>query len=186
MSQNLRNFTASLYGFDAVVQRVPPDRWSNDSPCEGWCARDVLAHQMGVLNAVTAIARTGDMVGPADVELGDDPVAEWNHVRDDVIAALDRQGVLQQEGQFFFGKPTVDALVGFVAWDPLGHSWDLAQATGQQAHTDQTMAQHVLDTITPMADTLRKYGVMGDPVAVEADADAMTQFLGLTGRDPNR
>ena len=37
-----------------------------------------------------------------------------------------------------------------------------------------------------MADTLRKYGVMGDPVAVEADADAMTQFLGLTGRDPNR
>ena len=37
-----------------------------------------------------------------------------------------------------------------------------------------------------MADMLRKYGVMGDPVEVDDDADAMTQFLGLTGRDPER
>ena len=27
MSQNLRNYTKALYGFDAVVQRVPADRW---------------------------------------------------------------------------------------------------------------------------------------------------------------
>ncbi len=36
------------------------------------------------------------------------------------------------------------------------------------------------------ADTLRRYGAMGDPVDVGPDADPMTRFLGLTGRDPNR
>jgi len=116
------------------------------------------------------------MVGPADFDIGDDPVTTWNAV----LAALDQPGVLQQEDQFFFGEPTVDDLVGFV--DPLGHSWDLAQAE----HADPGVAQHAVDTITPMADMLRKYGVMGDPVEVDDDADAMTQFLGLTGRDPER
>jgi len=93
MSENLRHFTASLYGFDAVVQRVEPDQWSNESPCEGWCARDVVAHQASVLTAVTKIAESGEMVGPAEFELGDDPVATWNDVRDGVLAALDRPGV---------------------------------------------------------------------------------------------
>ena len=185
MSQNLRNFTAALYGFDAVVQRVGSDQWANESPCDGWCARDVLVHQMSVLAAVAEIARTGEMVGPEDLQLGDDPVADWSAARDDVLAALDRQGALQQAGQFFFGKPTVDALIGFVTWDPLGHSWDLAQATGQDAHADASVAQHAVETITPMVDTLRKYGVIGDQVEVGAGADPMTQFLGLTGRDPN-
>lgn len=186
MSENLRNFTHALYGFDAVVQRVQPDQWSADSPCEGWCARDVVAHQAAVLGAVAQIARSGEMVGPKDVDLGDDPIEGWNAVRDDVVAALDRKGALQQAGKYFFGMPTVDALVGFVAWDPLGHSWDLAQATGQNAHADAGVAEHALATITPMADTLREYGVMGNPVSVSADADPVTQFLGITGRDPNR
>ena len=184
MSEPLRNCTAALSGFDAVVPRVQPDQWSNASPCDGWCARDVVAHQASVLAAVTKIAESGEMAPPAEFDLGDDPVAAWNEVRDRVLAALDRPGVLQQEGQFFFGKPTVDELIGFVAWDPLGHSWDLAKATGQRVHADPAVAQHVVDTITPMADMLRKYGVMGDPIAVPDDADAMTRYLGLTGRDP--
>lgn len=185
MSQNLRNFVTALYGFDAVVQRVQPGQWSNESPCEGWSAGDVLAHQMGVLTAVTEIARTGEMTMPAEVELGADPIAQWNDVRDGILAALDREGALQQAGQYFFGKPTVDDLIGFVAWDPLGHSWDIAQATGQDVHADQRVAQHAVDTITPMTDVLKEYGVTGEAVEVGADADPMTRFLGLTGRNPN-
>jgi hypothetical protein len=73
-----------------------------------------------------------------------------------------------------------------VQWDPLGHSWDLAQATGQEAHADEQVAESAIATIEPMADTLRKMNLMGDPVDVAVDADAMSRFLGLTGRDPNR
>jgi hypothetical protein len=35
MSTNLQNYTKALYGFDAVVQRVPSDRWDADTPCDG-------------------------------------------------------------------------------------------------------------------------------------------------------
>ena len=37
-----------------------------------------------------------------------------------------------------------------------------------------------------MTDTLRQMGLMAEPVAVDRDADAVSRFLGLTGRDPSR
>jgi len=49
-----------LYGFDAALQRVPPNAWDADSPCDGWCARDIVAHACGVMNALEAMARTGE------------------------------------------------------------------------------------------------------------------------------
>jgi hypothetical protein len=49
MTESLRNYTKALCGFDAVIQRVPPDAWDADSPCDGWCARDVVAHACGVM-----------------------------------------------------------------------------------------------------------------------------------------
>ena len=64
MSTNSRNYTKALYGFDAVVQRVPADRWDAPSPCEGWCARDVVAHASGVV----------------DAHLSDDFFLEYTHI----------------------------------------------------------------------------------------------------------
>ena len=79
---------------------------------------------------------------------------------------------------------SIDRLLAFVQWDPLGHAWDLAQATGQDAHGDEAVAQSAIDTIAPMADTLQKMQLMGPSIEVPADADAMTRFLALTGRNP--
>jgi len=49
---------------DAAVQRVPTDSCDNDSPCDGWTARDVVGHPAGVLNGVAHVARTNEMVLP--------------------------------------------------------------------------------------------------------------------------
>jgi len=46
------------------------------------------------------------------------------------------------------------------------------------------VAEATIATITPNANAFRAMQLMGDPVPVPADADAMTRFLGLTGRDP--
>ncbi len=186
MSVNLRNFTKAIYGFDAVVQRVRPDQWDADSPCEGWCARDIVAHQCGVIDALTQMADTGQIAMPHTPDVGDDPVGHWDATRDRVLEALDTAGALHTTGAFWWGEMSIDELIAFVTWDPLGHSWDLAQATGQDAHADDGVAEAVLATIEPMADTLRQMQLMGPPVEVPADADAMTRYLGLTGRDPNR
>jgi len=46
------------------------------------------------------------------------------------------------------------------------------------------VAEATVSVIEQMADTLRAMGLIGEPVAVAADADAPVRFLGLTGRDP--
>ena len=116
MSENLRNFTAAVYGFDAVVQRMPEEAWDADSACEGWSGRDLLQHQCAVLNGVTAVAGTGQMAKPTPPEDVSDPVATWNQCRDELLSTLDQPGVLQQQGPFWFDAPTVDAMIGIVSW----------------------------------------------------------------------
>lgn len=184
MSENLRNYTKALYGFDAVVQRVPSDRWDADTPCEGWTARDLVAHACGVVDAVTEMTETGRIAMPHTPDVGDDPVGHWNATRDRVLEALDHQGALHTTGAFWWGEMSIDELIAFATWDPLAHAWDLARATGQDVHADEGVAAAAIATIEPMAETLRKMQLMATPVDVPADADAMTRFLGLTGRDP--
>ncbi len=184
MSENLRNFTNALYGFDAVVQRVPDGRWDDASRCAGWSVRDVVAHQMGVLNAVSRIARTGKMSGPRPPEITGDPTTQWDEARDDVLEALDHPGALHHVGPYWFGAETVDDLIGFVQWDPLGHSWDIGSALGVETCANQAVAAASIDVISRLAATLREQGLMGAEVAVPDDADPFTRFLGLTGRTP--
>jgi uncharacterized protein (TIGR03086 family) len=184
MSTNLQNYTKALYGFDAVVQRVPSDRWNADSPCEEWCARDVVAHASGVIDAVAAMARTGEVAMPEMPDAGDDPVGLWNASLSGLLDALDQPGVIGKVGTYWFGESTIDDVLAFTTWDPLGHSWDLAKATGLEAHASADVAETMIASIEPNAEMLRSMGLMGPLVEVPADADAMSRFLGLIGRDP--
>ena len=184
MSENLRNFTKAVYAMDAVVQRVPADAWDNDSPCDGWTARDVVGHHAGVLNGVAHIARTNEMVLPSTPNDLSDPVAVWESARDGVLEALDAEGVLYQEGAYWFGPMSIDGLIGVVQWDPLTHAWDVAQATGVQAVLDPELAQQSYDRISAMREPLANMQLIGDEVPVPDDADIVSRFLGLVGRDP--
>lgn len=186
MTQNVRNYTKAVYGFDAVIQRVPPDAWDADSPCEGWCARDVVAHACGVMNAIEAMARTGENALPETPDAGEDPVGLWNTSRDTLLEALDDPDAVGRVGTYWFGESTIDDILAFAVWDPLGHSWDLARAVGMDAHASDDVAEASITVISANAETLRGMGLMSDPIDVPADAPAMTRFLALIGRDPNR
>jgi uncharacterized protein (TIGR03086 family) len=186
VSQNLRNYTKALFGFDAVVQRVPTDRWAAQSPCEGWSAHDVVMHQIGVIDAVAQMARTGAVAWPeTPIEL-DGPVGLWNDCRDGFLEAVDHRDTVKRVGVYWFGESSFDEILAFAQWDPLVHSWDVAQAVGIEPCCSQQVAAASLVTISSMAETLRGMGLMGAPVEVKSDADSMTTLLGLTGRDPYR
>jgi uncharacterized protein (TIGR03086 family) len=178
VSQNLRIYTKALYGFDAVVQRVPADRWDAQSPCDGWCARDVVAHAAGVVDSIAQMARTGEVAFPETPDAGNDPVGLWNTALDGVLEALDHPDALSQVGNFWFGESSIDDIVAFTTWDPLGHSWDLARSVGLEAHTSEDVIKATIPVIEKSADTLRAMHLMGDPVVVPADADAMTASSG--------
>lgn len=184
MSVNLRSFVNAVYGFDAVVQRVPTDHWDSASRCDGWSLRDVVAHQIGVFNAVARMARTGAMSGPRPPEVEADPLPAWNDARDDLLEALDHPGAIHHRGPYWFGAETVDDLLGFAQWDPLGHAWDIGSAIGIDPCSNQAVAAASIDVISGLAPTLHEAGLVGAPVEVPSDADPFTRFLGLTGRTP--
>ena len=144
----------------------------------------MVVHCIGVMNALKAQADTGEMVLPETPEVGDDLLAAWNTARDETLEALDRDGVLDQEGNYWTGPGTVDDLLGFAMWDPLTHSWDLSTAVGIEAAGSDELAAAAMPVIEGMAPMLREMGHLGDPIEVPANAGTMSRFLGLTGRDP--
>lgn len=184
MTSNLRDFTAAVYAFDAVVQRIPADGWGAASACEGWSARDLLQHQCAVLNGVAQIARTGAMAKPTPPEDVSDPTAAWNQCRQELLEALDQQDSLSQAGPFWFDAATVDDLIGIVQWDPLAHSWDLAQAHGLAAPLPEAATTASLARIKTMQPMLTETGRTAEPVACSPDASIGDRFLSATGRNP--
>lgn len=184
MSENLRAFTQAVYAFDAVVRRMPSEGWDAPSACEGWNGRDVVEHQCAVLNGVAAIARTGEMAMPTPPEDVSDPVATWAATRDELLAALDQHGALAQAGPFWFDTADVDALIGFVAWDPLTHAWDLARCADLDPGLDPVLVERVMADVEPMQPMLTKSGRTAEAVAVADDADVIDRYLGLVGRTP--
>lgn len=186
MSENLRNYTKTLYGFDHVMRSVPPSAWDNPSPCAGWTARDVAGHCMGVVEMVGASARGAapahDFMGQPRAVAGADPYASWCAIRDQALESLDHVGALQRTAQTPFGEQPVEAFIGFIKADTLIHTWDLARAVGGDERLDPQLVDQVYAAMSPMAAMLAGSGVFGPAVPVSDTADSQTRLLGLTGR----
>ncbi len=182
MSQNSRNFVQAVHAFDAVVQRVDPSAWQNETPCEGWSATDLLEHQCTVLNGVTAMALTGEMTPPTTPSDMSNPKATWRATRDALLESIDRQGALAQQGPFWFRAETIDDLIGVVMWDAVTHAWDLAQAAGQHHGLEDSLVQACYDVVAPLSDMMVKSERTGPVIEVAADAPILDRYLGLVGR----
>jgi uncharacterized protein (TIGR03083 family) len=213
VTDNSRAYISALFGFDAVVQRVGVGDWSARTPCELWDARDLLNHNLRVagwiieltLGNSALIPATGDpseipgplgdgsvfaphlFSGPA-VGPNDDPVAGWNAGRDAVLEALEQPGATEVYSRSPWGHESVDDFLGFVFYDPLVHSWDLAKAIGGPAYLDPALTARALQVIAHPGNgrNLRQPNSLADAVVVSSDADLTTQLVAAAGRDPSR
>ena len=185
MSENLRNYVRAIYQMDAVVHRVADDAWDNNSPCQGWTAREVVGHAAATINGVAKQARGGPPDPPPMPKDLSDPVQVWDDARENLLATLDTAWVLQRRGNFWFGEMTVDELLAATTWDPMTHAWDLATATGQPYVSDDGLVDAVSGLVWGALPTLRKFGLIGDEVEVSDDADNLSRFLAMVGRDPS-
>jgi uncharacterized protein (TIGR03086 family) len=177
MSEVLDRYRALADDFSARVNTVPPAAWSNQSPCEEWTARDVVAHVIGVQRHF--LDGTPEPSGdPGDV------VPAWAAARSDVEAALadpDRAGRVVETP---FGTMPFEVLVGrFIALDLLVHTWDLSRATGLDERINADAVGHAYEAIMPMDAMLRGAGMFKDKVTPPAGADLQTEFLCFLGRD---
>jgi uncharacterized protein (TIGR03086 family) len=183
VSQNLRNYTKALYGFDAVVQRVTDDQWDSPSPCEGWTARDVLAHNIGMCNMIAGFAAGRGASAPDETSVLE-PQAEWATARDGVLAALDAQGVLQSKADTPWGNLAIDRFIGIVTVDPLTHTFDLARSVGQDIVLDEGLAAAGHAQIAKAGDAVRAGGRFAPEAEVADDASITDRFVAMTGRQP--
>ncbi len=183
MSENLRRYTRALYGFDAVVRRTPAETWSNDSPCEGWTAADVVAHNVGMNQMITGFTR-GDGAPHAGHVVSDDPAASWSSSLDELLAALDSEGALQTVAMTPWGELPVEKFLGFVWVDPVIHTWDLAIASGQPPVLAPDLVELGAARLERAGDSLVGPGRFHAAVSVEGDVSTLDRFISLSGRTP--
>ena len=174
-----------MYTFDALAQRTTADQFEASTPCEGWDVRTLIGHQCAVVNGVQAVAATGALAKPTPPEDMSDPIAAWNATRSANLSTLDRQGVLHQQGPFWFEAATVDDMIGIVLWDVVGHSWDLAQATGQHHYISDNLAEAALAVAAPMSDMLVETKRTGPALSAADNASVLDQYLAVIGRQSN-
>lgn len=184
MNQKLQDFIEAVETFDAVCRKVPPDAWDNDSPCTGWTARDVVAHQCAVLDALAQIARTGQWARPTKPEPPADPLARWEQTKEALLAALCQPGVMERKDKYWFGRMDMATFVSYVQWDPLTHAWDVAKATGVDVELPEKLCEISYELIGEKADWFRQTGRIGPAVQVPEDASIAHRYLALVGRQP--
>ena len=169
-------------GFTARVEAVPPDGWDRPSPCEGWVARDIVAH---LADSARGFLSRGDAELPEGPSPADDPAASWAHTRDAVVAALDDPEIAGRSFDSPLGPMTVEDLVGrFGVGDVLVHTWDLARAVGLDDTLDPGEVQRLLQVMEPNDEMMRQGTAFGPKVPVPDDADDQTRLIVFTGRTP--
>lgn len=183
MSENLRQYTRALYGFDAVVRRTPADAWANESPCDGWTAADVVAHNVGMNHMIAGFTK-GDGAPHADHVVSDDPAASWAESLDHLLAALDHHGALQTVSMTPWGELPVDKFLGFVWVDPVIHTWDLSIAAGLEPVLAADLVELGAARLARAGDSLVGPGRFEAAVSVADEASTLDRFISLSGRTP--
>jgi len=186
MSQNLRDYTKTLYTLDAVVKRVGEGQWDQQSPNDEWTARETLGHVIWGLRRITAAIRGEGTPAeqPEAVVAGDTPAETWSDAMDKMFAALDARGVLDKEIDTPFGTMTVDDAIGNLLMDPLTHAWDIAKTVGIDAAIPDELAERSLGVLNALGDAIRGPGLFDDAVDVEQDAPVVDRLVAFTGRKP--
>src|SRR5688572_13567911 len=110
--------------FTDRVRGVPADGWDAPSPCEGWTARDVVAH---LTEWIPSFFGTQGVEFPPVPSVSEDPVGAWEVVRTTVAEALsDPTQASRQVETPFSTQSLAETVDMIVTGDVFTHTWDLA------------------------------------------------------------
>ncbi|GAA0930747.1 maleylpyruvate isomerase family mycothiol-dependent enzyme [Nonomuraea longicatena] len=195
MSEVARRYARLADGFLSRIRATPDHLWEAKSPCRGWNARDVVAHVVnghrGVLSAVHGIppaaahgVGVSSMADAPAVEPGADLAAAFIACRDGILEVLRTPDLAARRmpGGPLGPVPVERAIDVVGALELLGHTWDLARATGGDERLDPEAVARTHRALLPCHAELLATGAFDASVPAPEGADAQTAFLCFIGR----
>ena len=166
-------------GMAAVIDTLTPQQWDAPSPCEGWTARDVLAH---LIDTQREFFAGHDLALPTRPDLTD-PSTAWAAHTGAVRALLADPEVPGRPFDGHFGPTTIgQTLLQFYGFDLIAHRWDLAAVTGTPYRFSETELDEMERNIAGWGEALYMDGVCRAGVTVPDAADRQTRVLAALGR----
>jgi uncharacterized protein (TIGR03086 family) len=170
----------------AIIAGIGDEQWAAPTPCAGVDVRALVNHLVaGNLHFAALVNGTARPDGDAD-HLGADPLAAFGRAAAELRAALGRPGALAGTYTLPIGTVPADALVRIRIVEHLGHGWDLARATGQQAVFPDDVAQRAIEAakaqLAVFPEGRGPGSAFGAEVPVAADAPAIDRLAGFLGR----
>ncbi len=167
-----------------LIASVPDDRWADQSPCEEWNARDVVAHLVATQGTFAGFIGREHAPGPS---VDDDPLGAWEAAAAQTQATLDDPEAAATEFDGLTGRSSFeDAADRFLSLDLVVHRWDLARAVGADDAIPPDDLAALQEAMAVLADTvggaMRQGGAFGQELEAPAGSDAQTKVLAFTGR----
>jgi uncharacterized protein (TIGR03086 family) len=153
------------------------DRLDARTPCDEWDLRTLLDHMLETQRYFASSARGEDASPPGATPprtLSDDPAADFEGARQDVLRTFGEPGVVEKTGP----------ALGIAFSDMLLHGWDVARATGQDTTMPDGLADAAYRMVHGRFTDEQRAGLFEPEVPVGDDAPPQDRLLAYTGRQP--
>lgn len=170
--------------WEARVAGVDAGQWGAATPCRDWDVRALVNHVVGEeLWAVPLLqgSSIGDVGDRFDGDvLGSDPAGVARKAATEAVSTADEVDPAATV-HLSYGEERCEEYLRQLAADHLVHSWDLAVATGGDAHLDPDLVEEVGGWFAEREESYRRFGLIGSHAG--ATGDAQTELLAAFGRD---
>lgn len=153
------------------------DHLDSRTPCDRWDVGTLMDHMLETQRYFVGAARGQDVAPPGQDPpriRGDDPVADFQRAREETLEVFGADGVVEKTGP----------ALGIAFSDQLLHGWDLAVATGQDAHIPEDLAAAAYGFLKGRFSDAERVGVFAPEIRVRAEATVQQRLLAYTGRRP--
>ena len=167
-----------LSATSSVLEGIGADDWARPTPCRDFDVSDLVDH---VMTWSTTYADRVGLSAPSEHSDGhrsDDGTGHPAAQRLRELAAVMVTGY-RSDSDGSRGLP-----LGIVLLDYLGHTWDLAVATGQELRVPDSAVDRALEAGRTMLTPESRGDSFAPEVPVADDATALERLVAFLGRDP--
>jgi uncharacterized protein (TIGR03086 family) len=171
-----------------VVAGTSPEQFDLPTPCAKWDVRALLNHLvLWTSYSFERRARSepvGEDLMDRDFAAEPDYAQAYRAQLDRALEAWAAPGVF--DAPIDTGHATMPAaqIAEMILMEMVLHSWDLAQATGQEFACSDEVAQAVCKAVRDSAAMFRQYDGFADEVEASEDASPLALALAVSGRRP--